>query len=129
MARKVSKSKEIVRPLRERDKFPGTPSEDVIAIPNPPNSPWCGWDWLCIDFDAGVKLGSWVGAWDDRRKRWLLGQVVNLKLSFEIIDMTTGRRVELSSERSPYYGAVVGANRGVESFKKEMRRRDKTRAA
>ena len=87
----------------------------VFEVDNPADSPWPGWERLSIDPDAPLGPDSWVAAIEPgptpKKRKHYLGKVAALKRSFEIEDVTTGKRLELGGARQPYHGVVIGMSR------------------
>jgi hypothetical protein len=94
----------------------------VFEIDNPAGSPWPGWERLSIDPLAPFGPDDWVvsvgpGA-NPKRRKYRLGKVERLKRSFEIEDVTTGKRLKLGGLRPPYHGVVIGRARSADALKR-----------
>jgi len=85
-----------------------------FAIPNPPSSPWSGWDELYIDPTAPIGPKTWVAGFEvsGRLRRAVIGPVKNLRQKFIVTDVRTGKEVTMGSDHAVYIGAVTGMSTG-----------------
>jgi hypothetical protein len=100
-----------------------------FAIPNPPSSPWSGWDVLYIDPEAPIGPKTWVAGFEvSGLRRPIIGPVRNLRQRFTVTDVRTGKEVTLGSDQGVYFGAVTGMSRNCLDRKERKLRAQKQSA-
>jgi hypothetical protein len=95
----------------------------TFAIPNPPSSPWSGWDELYIDPTARIGPKTWVAGFEvsGGLRRPIIGPVRNLRQRFTVSDARTGKEVTLGSDHAVYFGAVMGMSKNCLDRKERKR--------
>jgi hypothetical protein len=81
---------------------------------------------LSVDPDAPLGPNSWVAAIVPgatlKKRKHCLGRVSALKRSFEIEDVTTGKKLKLGGPRQPFHGVVIGMSRRTDAPKRKTKR-------